>query len=337
VLLIEQNDLVLSSRVRLARNIEGLPFPNSMTSAQVEELVQRVDAAINPNHTFLLLRMADLPQRERRLLVERHLISPQLAKCGQGAALVNKDETVSILVGEEDHLRIQCLLPGLQLEQADSLSQSVDAMLGKKLIYAFDSELGYLTACPTNLGSGMRASVMLHLPALSLTGQTEALLSAISKLGYAVRGIYGEGSAAPGHIYQISNQMTLGTLEEDILSNLAATVARVMERERSVRESLLRTNRLEIEDLVFRSMGVLHYARKLNTQEAMEHLSNLKLGAGLGLLPETAQPLFNRLLTDVQSASLEQRAGEELTKTQRDEARAKAVRETLKKELHYND
>lgn len=337
MLVMEQNDFVLSSRVRLARNIEGLPFPNSMTASEVEELVQRVDAAINPNHTFLLLRMADLPQRERRLLVERHLVSPQLAKCGQGAALVNKDETVSILVGEEDHLRIQCLLSGLQLEQADSLSQSIDAMLGKKLPYAFDSELGYLTACPTNLGSGLRASVMLHLPALSLTGQTEALLSAVNKLGYAVRGIYGEGSAAPGHIYQISNQMTLGTLEEDILSNLCATVSRVMERERSVRESLLRTNRLEIEDIIFRSMGVLHYARKLNTQDAMEHLSNLKLGAGLGLLPENAQPLVNRLLTDVQSASLEQRAGEELTQIQRDEARAKVVRETLKKELHYND
>ncbi len=333
----EQNDLVLSSRIRLARNIEGFPFPNSMTSAQMEELVQRVDTAINASHSFLLLRMADLPQRERRLLVERHLISPQLAKCGQGAALINKDETISILVGEEDHLRIQCLLSGLQLEQADAISQSIDAMLGKHLLYAFDSEFGYLTACPTNLGSGMRASVMVHLPALSLTGQTEALLSAVSKLGYAVRGIYGEGSAAPGHIYQISNQMTLGTLEEDILSNLSATLARVMERERSVRESLLRTNGLEIEDLVFRSMGVLHFARKLNTQEAMEHISNLKLGAGLGLLPENTQPLFNRLLTDVQSAALEQRAGAELTQTQRDEARAKTVRETLKKELHYND
>lgn len=333
----EQNDLVLSSRVRLARNIEGLPFPNSMTSAQMEELVQRVDVAINSNHSFLLLRMADLPQRERRLLVERHLISPQLAKCSQGAALVNKDETVSILVGEEDHLRIQCLLPGLQLEQADSISQSIDAMLGEHLLYAFDNELGYLTACPTNLGSGMRASVMVHLPALSLTGQTEALLSAVSKIGYAVRGIYGEGSAAPGHIYQISNQITLGTLEEDILSNLSATVGRVMERERSVRESLLRTNRLEIEDIIFRSMGVLRFARKLTTQEAMEHVSNLKLGAGLGLLPENAQPLFTRLLTDVQSASLEQRAGEELTQTQRDEARARIVRETLKKELDYYD
>ncbi len=330
-------DIVLSSRVRLARNLTGLPFPNSMTAAQVQELVGRVDEAINPNHSFLLLRMTDLPQRERKLLVERHLISPQFVKHAQGAALINKDETVSILVGEEDHIRIQCLLPGMQLEQADSMAQSLDAMLSCKLPFAFDSELGYLTACPTNLGSGMRASVMLHLPALSLTGQTEALLSAISKLGYAVRGIYGEGSGAPGHIYQISNQMTLGMLEEDILSNLIATVTRVIERERCVRESISRTNKPEIEDLVFRSLGILRYARKLNTQEAMEHISNLKLGAGLGLLPDDKQTLFNRMLTDVQSASLEQRVGEELTPAQRDETRAKVVRDTLKKELTDNN
>ncbi len=323
-------DLVLSSRVRLARNLTGLPFSNSMTAAQVQELISRVDGAINANHDFLLLRMAGLPQRERRLLVERHLISPDLAKCAEGAALINKDETVSILVGEEDHLRIQCMLPGMQLEQADALCMSLDDMLGKKLPYAFDSELGYLTACPTNIGSGMRASVMLHLPALSLTGQTEALLSTITKLGYTVRGIYGEGSGAPGHIYQISNQMTLGILEEDILSNLGATIQRVMDRERSVRESLYRTNRLEIEDLVYRSSGILRYARKLDTHEAMEHISNLKLGAGLGLLPVSAQAYLNRLLTDVQSASLEQRLGEELTQAQRDEARAKIVREALK-------
>lgn len=329
-------DLVLSSRIRLARNLTGLPFPNSMTAAEVQELVSRVDGAINANHDFLLLRMAALPQRERRLLVERHLISLDLAKYAEGAALINKDETVSILVGEEDHLRIQCMLPGMQLEQADALCMSLDDMLCKKLPYAFDCELGYLTACPTNIGSGMRASVMLHLPALSLTGQTEALLSTITKLGYAVRGIYGEGSGAPGHIYQISNQMTLGILEEDILSNLSATVQRVMERERSVRESLYRTNRLEIEDLVYRSGGILRYARKLDTREAMEHISNLKLGAGLGLLPQDAQAYLNRLLTDVQSASLEQRLGEELTQTQRDEARAKIVRETLRNQPDNN-
>ncbi|HWR22967.1 MAG TPA: protein arginine kinase [Feifaniaceae bacterium] len=322
-------DIVLSSRVRLARNLDGLPFPHNMEEPELGKLIERVDGAINRKRDFMLMRMPELPVRERRLLVERHLISPDLAQSGEGAALISKDETVSILVGEEDHLRIQAMLPGMKLEEADTLSMSIDNMLSSKLPYAFDEELGYLTACPTNVGTGMRASVMLHLPALSLTGQTEALLSAISKLGYAVRGIYGEGSSAPGHIYQISNQMTLGTLEEDIVSNLIATVSRVIDHERGVRDVLYRNNRLEVEDIVYRSCGVLRYARKLSTKEAMENISNLKLGCGMGILPEDAQATLNRLLTDVQSACLEQRTGGELTETQRDEARASVVREAI--------
>lgn len=323
-------DIVLSSRVRLARNLAGLHFPQNLTSAQIQELVERVNGAINAKHDFLLMRMPELPVRERRLLVERHLISPDLAQSAQGAALISKDETVSILVGEEDHLRIQAMLPGMQLEEADTLSMSIDGMLSEKLPYAFDEELGYLTACPTNVGSGMRASVMLHLPALSLTGQTDALLANISKLGYAVRGIYGEGSSTPGHIYQISNQMTLGVLEEDIVSNLIATIARVIDHERTVREALYRNSRLEVEDIVYRSCGMLRYARKLSTKEAMENISNLKLGCGIGILPEEAQATLNKLLTDVQSACLEQRTGSEMTEQQRDEARASVVREAIK-------
>lgn len=323
------SDTVLSCRVRLARNLAGLPFPQNMTAAQFKALVAQVNDAINTNKDFLLMRMAELPGRERRLLVERHLVSPDLVKCEEAAALINKDETISIMVGEEDHLRIQAMLPGMQLEQADTLSMSVDALLSKKIPYAFDEELGYLTACPTNIGSGMRASVMLHLPALALTGQTEELLSNITKLGYAVRGIYGEGSKAPGHIYQISNQMTLGTLEEDIIGNLIATVNGVIEHERGVRDSLLHNNRLEVEDLVYRSLGVLRYARRLDTREAMEHLSNLKLGAGVGLLKKDAQQRLNKLLTDVQSASLEQRSGADMSEKQRDEARANVMREAM--------
>ena len=323
-------DIVLSSRVRLARNLAGLHFPQNLTSAQLQELVERVNGAINGKHDFLLMRMPELPVRERRLLVERHLISPDLAQSAQGAALISKDETVSILVGEEDHLRIQAMLPGMQLEEADTLSMSIDGMLSEKLPYAFDEEIGYLTACPTNVGSGMRASVMLHLPALSLTGQTDALLANISKLGYAVRGIYGEGSSTPGHIYQISNQMTLGILEEDIVSNLMATITRVIDHERTVREALYRNSRLEVEDIVYRSCGMLRYARKLSTKEAMENISNLKLGCGIGILPEGAQKTLNKLLTDVQSACLEQRTGSEMTEQQRDEARASVVREAIK-------
>ncbi len=323
-------DIAISSRVRLARNLRELPFSNKMSKGQAETLITKVNDAINGNHDFMLMRMAELPLRERKLLVERHLISPDLAAADRAAALINQAETVSILIGEEDHLRIQCLQAGLALEEADALCMAIDTMLGAKLEYAFDEELGYLTACPTNLGSGMRASVMLHLPALSLTGQTDALLQTVSKLGYAVRGIYGEGSSAPGHIYQVSNQLTLGILEEDIISNLNATVRQIMARERVVRQTLYSENRLDVEDIIYRSCGVLRYARKLNTNEAMEHISNLKLGSGLGVLREDKQAVLNKLLTEVQAASLEKRLGEDLTEKQRDEARAKFIREAMR-------
>ncbi|MDL2217168.1 protein arginine kinase [Christensenellaceae bacterium OttesenSCG-928-M15] len=322
-------DIALSSRVRLARNLKDYPFPSRMTDAQVHDLIDEVDAAINKNGEYLLMRMENLPQRERKLLVERHMISPDLAKTQRGAAFINREETVSIMVCEEDHLRIQCIEPGLNLKQADAICAAIDQALSKELAYAFDNEFGYLSACPTNIGSGMRASVMLHLPALSLIGQCDGILAAITKLGYAVRGIYGEGSGAPGHIYQISNQMTLGILEEDILTNLAATVQHIIDREKSVREPFYKGNRVELEDRIFRSLGALRYARRLGTGETMEYLSNLKLGASLGILPEDAQAICNRLLTDIQGASLETRLGKELDRSQRAQARATLLRSEL--------
>lgn len=322
-------DIALSSRVRLARNIAELPFPNRMTKPQMEALADRVLEALGTNSGLMLLRMGTLPERERRLLVERHLISPGLAANDAGAAFVNKEETVSIMIAEEDHLRIQCLEPGLNLVKADQACTGLDAAIGKTLPFAFSPELGFLTACPTNLGSAMRASVMLHLPALSLMGQVDALLATVSKLGYAVRGIYGEGSGAPGHIYQISNQLTLGLLEEDILGNLQATVAQIMERERSLRVPLYQNNRVELEDRIFRSLGTLRYAHRLSTAEAMECLSDLKLGTSIGLLPEEAHRMLNRLLTDVQGAMIEQRAGEGLNAEQRDQVRAAYTRKEI--------
>lgn len=321
-------DVVLKSRVRLARNCRDLPFPNRMTPAQMETLIDRVNAAINPNKELLMLSMRDLPAVQRQMLVERHLISPELAQNKYAAALVNKEETVSILIGEEDHLRIQCLLPGLALNEADRTSLSIDRLLSERLPYAFDKTLGYLTACPTNLGTGMRASVMLHLPALALTGQINALIQNAVKLGYTVRGIYGEGSTSPGHIYQISNQVTLGILEEDILSNLSATIEHIVERERAVRQSLRESNAAELEDLVFRSYGICAHARILNTNECMEHLSNLKLGASLGYL-ELDQQMLNHAMTDIQPASLMQKNGQALEQKERDILRAQTVRRML--------
>jgi len=318
---------LISSRIRLARNMQGMPFPNRMTADQLQTLIAAVHDAINGNRDFMLLRMRELPARERQMLVARHLISPDLAKSA-GAALINQEETLSIMIGEEDHIRIQCMLPGEQLERADELCSAIDQMLMQRLNYAFDQEFGYLTACPTNLGTGMRASLMVHLPALALAGQTQALLNAVGKLGYAVRGLYGEGSESAGHIYQISNQNTLGMLEEDIISNLKATVNRVLQRETEVRSALYEGNKLELEDIVFRSCGVLTHAHKISTRESMEHISNLKLGTALELV-HVADEKLNRLLMDVQSACLQKRAGKELSAAERDEARATLLRREL--------
>ncbi|MDL2257798.1 protein arginine kinase [Eubacteriales bacterium OttesenSCG-928-K08] len=328
--MIKNEDIALRSRVRLARNLKGLPFPHMMDEKQMKTLIADVNAAINGNGDFLLLEMDKLPAREKRLLIERHLISPELAKAGRGAALINKEETLSIMIGEEDHLRIQSMQDGLNLQDADTLCSAVDRLLERKLAYAFDKELGYLTACPTNLGSGMRASVMMHLPALSMMGGAEPLLSMIGKLGYAVRGYYGEGSKAPGHIYQISNQMTLGILEEDILSNLSGTVLRILEREAGVREPFYEQNKLELEDRLYRSLGLLGYARKLTVTEAMEAVCDIKLACGLGLMPEFTQGFLNKLLVDIQPGALEQRAGEEMNAAQQEMARAQYIREQLK-------
>lgn len=325
-------DIALSSRIRLARNIEKYKFRNYMNAQEKRELINEVTVALSGGDEFLLTLMDDMPARERKLLVERHLISMNLAESEHTAALISKDETVSILIGEEDHIRIQCLRPGLALTEADAISIAVDDKLCEKLDYAFSEEFGYLTACPTNIGSGLRASVMLHLPALSLTGQQNALLSTISKLGYAVRGIYGEGSEAAGHIYQVSNQMTLGILEEDIINNLQTTIMRIVDQERRISALLYKNNKLELEDIVFRSCGLLRYARKLTLAEAMEHISNLKLGSGVGIISEQKPGLFNRLLTDIQSAAIEKRAGLEFNDLQRDEARASMLREALNNE-----
>ena len=230
-------DIAASTRVRLARNYADLPFPGRMSRVQAKKLNERVASRLG-NREFTRLDMASLSPNERQVLVERHLASRELCERPEGMLLLSKDEKISIMVGEEDHLRIQCLLPGLQLEEADNLSRSVDAMLSVDG-YAYDAQLGYLTACPTNVGTGMRASVMLHLVGLSSTGSMQSLLETVGKFGYTVRGFYGEGTQAAGDMVQISNQVTLGLSEEEIIRNLGEVVRSIVKKERSVREAML--------------------------------------------------------------------------------------------------
>lgn len=322
------SDIAISTRVRLARNYTDLPFPAKMTRAQFKKLNERIVARLG-RREFSRLDMSSLSPVERQVLVERHLASKELIDRQDGMLLLSKSETISIMAGEEDHLRIQCVLPGLRLEEADNLSRSVDAMLSADG-YAFDPELGYLTACPTNVGTGMRASVMLHLPAMAMTGSIQSLIETVGKFGYTLRGYYGEGTKADGDMVQISNQVTLGLSEEEIIGNLSEVVRSIIKKERSAREALLKGDNGQLTDRLHRSLGILKYARRLSTEEMMQRLSDVKLALSLGLFEGVTAADLEKLTTLCQPASVAATLSGASTPEQRDEARARMVRVALK-------
>lgn len=329
------NDIVVSSRVRLARNIAGLPFPPAMTAQQGDSVVERVITAIKKSegmdgYRFLQLRL--LEEADRIELVERHMISADLLRNAEaGALLLSADETVSLMINEEDHLRIQGLLPGNQIVEAAARALGVENAIEKTVPFAYDKALGYLTSCPTNVGTGMRASVMIHLPALKLIGMLKILIDSVVKAGLAVRGMYGEGSEALGDMFQVSNQITLGVTEEDITATIKAVCEQIMEKERAAREFLLRNKRVEVEDKLYRSWGLMKYARSVSSKEFMQMLSDARLAVGLGLLPGVEQTDLNRLMIDVQPAALQRHTGRELAQEERDVIRANYIRTALEK------
>jgi len=322
------DDIAISTRVRLARNYADLPFPAKLTHQQALKVNDRAARRLG-GREFSRLNMASLSPIERQVLVERHLCSKELGDKPNGMLLLSQNETMSIMANEEDHLRIQCVLPGLQLEEADNLSRSVDAMLSADG-YAYDPRLGYLTACPTNVGTGMRASVMLHLPASVMTGSIHSLVETVSKFGYTVRGFYGAGTKALGHMYQISNQVTLGISEEEIIGNLGEMVRSIIKKERSAREALLKGDNGELADRLHRSLGVLKYARRVTSAEAMKKLSDVRLGLSLGLFEGLKAADIEKLVTLTQPASVASTLAAGSTPAQRDEARAKMLRLGLK-------
>jgi protein arginine kinase len=327
---------VLSSRIRLARNLNDIPFPHRLTESQADSVVKQVDAGVKELNLMglptkvELFRLADQPSLDRQVLVDKHLISPQQAGEARGKAVaISSDESVSIMVNEEDHLRIQCLAPGLQLEQTWQTANLVDDALEQKLSYAFHPQRGYLTACPTNLGTGMRASIMVHLPGLVLTQQAGNLFRHLSQLGLVVRGLYGEGTEASGQIFQISNQPSLGKSEEEIVQALHVVGAKVVELEKEARAHLHRENKLHVEDQICRSYGILSNARIITSNEAMRYLSDVRLGVDLGLFPKLTVRLLNELMIQMQPAFLQKQAGEELDAVTRDVQRAQLIRQRL--------
>lgn|SRR5690606_18861859 len=330
------SDIILSSRIRLARNLRNHKFTTLFSNEEAREILLKVQevtrqGAFYPYGDMELLEIDEMKALEKRVLVEKHLISPQLAEnSSKGGVVLSEQEDISIMVNEEDHIRIQCIFPGFQLMAALERANAIDDVLEEKIDYAFDEQLGYLTSCPTNVGTGLRASVMVHLPGLILTRQMNRIIPAINQLGLVVRGIYGEGSEALGNIFQISNQVTLGKSEEDIVGDLMSVVRQIIAQERSAREALVKTSNIQLEDRVFRSYGILANSRIIETKEAAECLSDVRLGIDAGYINHLSKNILNELMILTQPGFLQLYAGGPLRPAERDIKRAALIRERLK-------
>lgn len=327
----KDNTSVISSRIRLARNIKGIPFPKRMNDSQGEEVLNKIKTILDGvtlkgAGTLKYIDMGSVPEEERFAMVERHIISPAFAKNKRPCGLViNEDETLSIMLLEEDHIRIQVILGGLELEKAYEIALSAEKILSGGLDIAFDNELGYLTECPTNLGTGLRASVMLHLPLLENTGSINSLADSVSKIGFTVRGMYGEGSRSSAGLYQLSNQVTLGISENVAIENLKAITNQIVQKETIAREEIEKTS---LEDNVFRAVGTLKYARKLTSEEAANLISRVKLGCSMGMIKDISEEKLISLLVNTKPFSLQKAFGR-MTSADRDICRAKFIRENL--------
>lgn len=328
------SEIVISSRIRLARNVVGYPFLSRANDDQRRELADRLRVHLDTRATNGQWEYLDLDQvddLDRQMLVERHLISRQLvdAKGTRGVAIAT-DESTSVMVNEEDHLRIQVLRTGLQLDEIWQQINSIDDRIEDNIEYAFHPRYGYLTACPTNVGTGIRVSVMLHLPALKLTGEIERVFRAAKDMHLAVRGLYGEGTEATGDLFQISNQVTLGRSEEEIVNEFKSLVIpRIIDYENLARQCLVKERPLQLDDRVWRSYGILKNARTISSEETMLHLSHLRLGVHLNRIKDIELRTLNELFLVTQPAHLQKIHGERLTGEQRSSARADIIRAKL--------
>lgn len=331
----DNKDLVLSSRIRLARNIKNIPFPDKLTNEEAKDVIKLIENALYTSSvmksSFNTIKLKDVSNIENEALLYKHLISKKLISNKEKSALmINEDETISLMINEEDHLRIQCITAGFNLMDAYENANNIDNLIEESLDFAFDETLGYLTSCPTNIGTGMRASVMIHLPALSMTKKMAGVSSAISQVGMTVRGLYGEGSKAESNIYQISNQITLGLSEQDILSNLTAIINQIVNEENLAKEQLLLKHKYELEDKIFRSIGILKSARILDLKESLNLISNVRMGVEMGIIKDVDKSLLNSLLIKIQPAIIKSKSKDKLTTNEMQIQRADLVRKKLK-------
>ncbi len=329
----EQNDIIISSRVRLARNLSKYYFKSRIEEKDLSSILESVELAaraVPQLQELVSLNMDKLSAFEKALLMERRLISPNFARDhGPSRALIGPGELVSLMVNEEDHLRIQVMQPALGLHSAWEVINTVDDQLSKNLDYAFSNQYGYLTACPTNVGTGLRASIFVHLPALVATGQIQNILQNLGSSEIAFRGFYGEGTRMLGDIYQVSNQLTLGRLEERIIERMYFVALELTELERAERLKLLERDSIMVEDRVFRAIAILQAARMLESKELLQLLSDLRLGSSLGIIEPIDYALLNELVVTTQSAHLQKLLHKEMNSRERDIARAEYTKQRL--------
>lgn len=329
----DADGMVVSCRARLARNLSALPFAPKATLDDQEQIIEEVlNAARGCRYMrdAAFFKMNALQGNERQLLVERHLISPALAESkGQRGVLFNADESLSVMINEEDHLRLQAILPGLQTAAAWQRIDALDDELGGALDYAHLADRGFLTACPTNTGTGLRISVLIHLPALVLTEDMERVMRGLTQMTFTVRGFYGEGTNAVGNLFQVSNQFTMGVAEGEIVEKLSEVARQIMGHEKEAQAALLAEAPSQVEDKIWRAYGLLSHARVLSSQEFMNLLSAVRLGRSLGLIESTPSNFINQLMIITQPSHLQAESGTDLSPEERDLRRAELVRRRL--------
>lgn len=328
----KNNDIVVSTRIRLARNLKDTPFPMFMTEEAKTKAADKLTAALVDGNSaiakdFEVYRLDDMSAADKTAMKEEHLISPDLIDKKGGRVLVNSDKTMSIMLMEEDHIRLQIIKSGYELESAYELADKVDDVIEENAEYAFDKDFGYLTSCPTNTGTGLRASVMMHLPALAMTNNIQRVLNSASNLGIAVRGLYGEGSRSAGDLYQFSNQITMGATEKEIIEKLKGITDQIIELEKQARESLMKENKTALEDRLWRSYGTLKYARTISSEEAKTLLSDVMLGINMGIIDSGANVI--ELMIRSEPAQIMKSVGKNLDAAQRDTARAEMIRNRI--------
>lgn len=335
-------DVVVSSRIRLARNIDRYPFCNLATQSELYEIAEIIEKALadiaNQDNSLLknayVVDIDDLDDVDRAFLFERHLISKDLIKKRLSRrAVIDENEIISIMINEEDHIRLQVIDSGLQVDKLWNIINEIDNRLGSEVDYAFSSEWGFLTACPSNMGTGLRVSIMLHLPALSMTKEGRRILSSIVNMGYAIRGIYGEGTKNTGAFYQISNDATLGQSEEEIIQQMQSVATQIINYERKERQNLIEKDKIRVEDAIFRSYGVLTNAKSISSDESLELLSWIILGINIGLIPDLSQINVGSLLVLTRPAHLQKMEGKELDNLAQNINRAKIINAFLLKKF----